>query len=161
VLHALRPTVYAQLTAERLAVRDVHSGRADAAPPICAVLPGPLRRVVAVGQESRTASADRPLHIVNPFEHPRTLVADVTLARQVLAGFLAKLFPLRFVPRMPVLVLHPRVEPTGGFTAIEIRALHEIGRGAGASRVLLWQCRELLERELRAIDLRSGGRLLV
>lgn len=160
MLNTLRPIVYAQLSAERLAVRDVRSGRAYAAAPICAVLPGPLRRVVEVGQEARTASADRPLHIVNPFEHPRTLVADVALARQVLAGFLARLYPLRFVPRLPVLVLHPRVEPQGGFTKVEIRALHEIARGAGASRVLLWQGRELLERELRALALPSGGRLL-
>jgi rod shape-determining protein MreB len=160
MLRALRPTVYAQLTPERLAVRDVRSGRAYAAPPIAAVLPGPPRRVVAVGQEARTATAARPLVIVNPFEHPRTLLADVTLASQVLAGFLAKLFPLRFVPRLPVLVLHPRVDPAGGFTPLEIRALHELGRAAGAARVLVWQGRELLERELRVLDLRAGGKLL-
>ena len=160
MLQALRPTVYAQLSPERLAVRDVRTGRAYAAPPICAVLPGPLRRVVEVGQEARTASADRPLHVVNPFEHPRTLVADVTLAQQVLEGFLARLWPLRFVPRRPVLVLHPRIDPAGGFAPLEIRALHEIGRGAGASRVLVWHGRDLLDRELRVLDLRSGGRLL-
>jgi rod shape-determining protein MreB len=160
VLNALRPIVYAQLSPERLAVRDVRTGRAYAAPPICAVLPGPLRRVVAVGQEARIASAGRPLHIVNPFEHPRVLVADVALAGQVLAGFLARLWPLRFLPRRPVLVLHPRVDPAGGFAPLEIRALHEIGRGAGAARVLVWHGRDLLDRELRALDLRSGGRLL-
>jgi rod shape-determining protein MreB len=160
VLATLRPTVYAQLSRDRLSVRDVRSGRAVAGPPIGAVLPGPLRRVVAVGQEARTAMADRPLHLVNPFDHPRTLVADVVLARQVLAGFLAKLYPLRYVPRRPVLVLHPRIDPAGGFTPVEIRALHEIARGAGASRVLLWQGRELLERELRALQLGSGGKLL-
>jgi len=156
----LRPTVYAQLAPERLAVRDVRTGRSVAGPPIAAVLPGPLRRAVSVGQEARTALADRPLHIVNPFEHPRTLVADLVLGQQVLAGFLAQLYPVRFVPRYPVLVLHPRVEPAGGFTRIEVRALHEIARGAGASRVLLWQGRELLDRELRALRFESGGRLL-
>jgi len=160
MLKALRPTVYAQLSAERLVVRDVHSGRAYAAAPIGAVLPGPLRRVLAVGQDARTASADRPLQIVNPFEHPRTLVADAILGQRVLAGFIAKLYPLRVLPRRPVLVLHPRVEPAGGFTQVEIRALHALARGAGASRVYLWQGRELLERELRALQLTSGGRLL-
>lgn len=160
MLTALRPTVYAQLSAERLAVRDVRSGRSYAAPPIGALLPGPLRRVLAVGQEARTATAGRPLQIVNPFEHPRTLVADAVLGQQVLAGFIAKLYPMRFLPRRPVLVLHPRVEPAGGFTQVEIRALHALARGAGASRVFLWQGRELLERELRALQLTSGGRLL-
>jgi rod shape-determining protein MreB len=160
MLSALRPTVYAQLSPERLIVRDVRTGRSYAAAPVGAVLPGPLRRVLAVGQEARTATADRPLQIVNPFAHPRTLVADVVLGQQVLAGFLALLYPLRFVPRRPVLVLHPRVEPAGGFTQVEIRALHALARGAGASRVYLWQGRELLERELRALKLDSGGRLL-
>lgn len=160
MLRTLRPIVYAQLSPERLAVRDVRTGRSHAGPPIGAVLPGPLRRVVSVGQDARTATADRPLHIVNPFDHPRSLVADVVLGQQVLAGFLAKLYPLRFVPRLPVLVLHPRIEPAGGFTPVEVRALHELARGAGASRVLLWQGRELLDRELRALQLGSGGKLL-
>ncbi len=160
MLRTLRPIVYAQLSPERLSVRDVGSGRSYAAPPIGALLPGPLRRVVSVGQEARTATADRPLHIVNPFDHPRTLVADVILGERVLAGFLARLYPFRIVPRRPVLVLHPRVDPAGGFTQVEIRALHALARGAGASRVYLWQGRELLERELRALKLDSGGRLL-
>jgi rod shape-determining protein MreB len=95
-----------------------------------------------------------------PARHPRTLVADVVHARQVPAGFQAKHDPLRYVPRRPELVLHPRIDPAGGFTPVEIRALHEIARGAGASRVLLWQGRELLERELRALQLGSGGKLL-
>jgi rod shape-determining protein MreB and related proteins len=160
MLHVLRPTIYAQLSPERLAVRDVRSGRAFAGPPIGAVLPAPNARVIRVGDEARTASADRPLRIVNPFRHPRTLVADIEIGRQVLKGFLAKLMPFRVLPRLPVLVLHPRVDPEGGFTAIEIRALHELASGAGAAQVYLWQGRELLDRELRALQFPSGGRLL-
>jgi rod shape-determining protein MreB and related proteins len=160
MLHVLRPTFYAQLSPERLAVRDVRSGRAYAGPPIGAVLPPPLARVIRVGDEARTASADRPLRIVNPFQHPRTLIADLEVGRQVLKGFLAKLMPYRLLPRLPVLVLHPRVDPAGGFTAIEIRALRELASGAGATQVYLWQGRELLDRELRALEFPAGGRLL-
>lgn len=159
MLHRLRPTVYAQLAPEKLSVRDVRSGRAYEAVPIGAVLTGPLPRVIRVGDDARTASADRPLEIVNPFRHPRTLIADSVRATQVLKGFLAKLYPLRLLPRMPVLVLHPRVDPAGGFTDVEIRALREMGYGAGASKVYLWQGRELLERELRALQFPSGGKL--
>ena len=100
MLNALRPIVYAQLAPEQLTVRDVRTARAYSAAPIGAVLPGPLRQVVGVGHEARTASADRPLQIVNPFQHPRSLVADVVLAQRVLAGFLAKVHPVRFVPRL-------------------------------------------------------------
>lgn len=160
MLARLRPTVYAQLAPERLAVRDVRSGRAYAAVPIGAVLTGPLPRVIRVGDEARTASADRPLQIVNPFRHPRMLLADAALGAQVLKGFLARLYPRRLVPRLPVLVLHPRVDPAGGFSAVEVRALREMGYGAGASKVILWQGRELLERELRALEFPSGGKVL-
>ena len=160
MLGFLRPTVYAQLDPDRLVVRDVRTGRAYAARPVGAVLTGPTRKVVRVGDDALTASAGRPLEIVNPFKHPRMLIADLTLGQQVLRGFLDKLYASSLMPRQPVLVLHPRVDPEGGFTEIEIRALHELGRGAGASRVLVWHGRELLQRELLSLQLGSGGKLL-
>ncbi len=160
MLRYFRPTVYAQLEPDRLAVRDVRSGRSFAARPVGAVLTGPIRRVIRVGDEALTASADRPLQTVNPFKHPRLLIADLSLGQQVLRGFLKKLYPSSLVPRLPVLVLHPRVDPEGGFTDIEIRALHELGQGAGASRVLVWHGRDLLQRELLSLRLTSGGKVL-
>jgi rod shape-determining protein MreB len=160
MLGFFRPTVYAQLTPDRLSVRDVRSGRSYAARPVGAVLTGPIRKVVRVGDDALTASAARPLEIVNPFKHPRMLIADFTLGQQVLRGFLKKLYPSSLLPRQPVLVLHPRVDPSGGFTEIEIRALHELATGAGAARVLVWHGRELLQRELLSLQLTSGGKLL-
>jgi len=160
MLRFLRPTVYAQLQPDRLSVRDVRTGRSYAARPIGAVLTGPLRRVVRIGDDALTASAGRPLEIVNPFKHPRMLIADFTLGQQVLRGFLKKLYPSSLLPRRPVLVLHPRVDPEGGFTEIEIRALHELALGAGAARVLVWHGRELVQRELLSLQLTSGGKLL-
>lgn len=160
MLRYLRPTVYAQLGPERLEVRDVRTGRSYAARPVGAVLDGPVPRVVRIGEEALTASAGRPLRTVNPFKHPRMLISDLTLGKQVLRGFLKKLYPSALLPRQPVLVLHPRIDPEGGFTEIEIRALHELGEGAGASRVLVWQGRELMQRELLSLQLTSGGKLL-
>lgn len=160
MLRIFRPTVYALLDPERLEVRDVRSGRRYAARPVGAVLDGPIPKVVRVGDDALTASAGRPLRIVNPFKHPRVLVADLTLGQQVLRGFLEKLYPFALLLRQPVVVLHPRVDPEGGFTEIEIRALHELARGAGASRVLVWHGRELLPRELLSLQLTSGGKVL-
>lgn len=160
MLRYFRPTAYAQLDPDRLSVRDVRSGRSYAARPVGAVLSGPIRRVVRVGDDALTASAGRPLELVNPFKHPRTLIAELTLGQQVLRGFLQKLYPGVLMPRRPVLVLHPRVDPEGGFTELEIRALHELARGAGVSRVLVWHGRELLQRELLSLQLASGGKLL-
>jgi rod shape-determining protein MreB and related proteins len=160
MLGSLRPTVYAQLHPDRLSVRDVRTGRSYAARPVGAVLTGPVRRVVRVGDDALTASAGRPLEIVNPFKHPRMLIAEFTLGQQVLKGFLKKLYASSLLPRQPVLVLHPRIDPEGGFTEIEIRALRELALGAGASRVLVWHGRDLLQRELLSLQLTSGGKLL-
>jgi rod shape-determining protein MreB len=160
MLRTLRPTVYAQLHPDRLSVRDVRTGRSYAARPLGAVLAGPVRRVVRIGDDALTASAGRPLEIVNPFKHPRMLIGEFTLGQQVLKGFLRKLYASSLLSRRPVLVLHPRIDPEGGFTEIEIRALHELALGAGASRVLVWQGRELLQRELLSLQLTSGGKLL-
>lgn len=160
MLGSLRPTVYAQLQPDRLSVRDVRTGRSYAARPLGAVLAGPVRRVVRIGDDALTASAGRPLEIVNPFKHPRMLIAEFTLGQQVLKGFLKKLYASSLLPRQPVLVLHPRIDPEGGFTEIEIRALRELALGAGASRVLVWHGRDLLQRELLSLQLTSGGKLL-
>lgn len=160
MLRYFRPTAYALLDPERLEVRDVRSGRRYAARPVGAVLTGPVTRVVRVGDDALTATAERPLQIVNPFKHPRLLIAHLELGQQVLRGFLRKLYPSTLIARRPVLLLHPRIDPAGGFTDIEIRALHELGRGAGASRVLVWQGRELLPRELASLQLGSGGKVL-
>jgi rod shape-determining protein MreB len=52
-------------------------------------------------------------------------------------------------------VLHPRVTPEGGFTQIEIAALRELGAGAGAYRVIVWQGRDLADEELVAGDFKG------
>jgi hypothetical protein len=45
-------------------------------------------------------------------------------------------------------------------TWLSASALHELAKGAGASRVLVWHGRELLQRELLSLQLASGGKLL-
>ena len=55
---------------------------------------------------------------------------------------------------------HPRVNPEGGWTQIEIRALHELAMGAGASRVVVWHGREISDEELREQRFDAGGEVL-
>ena len=57
---------------------------------------------------------------------------------------------MSLLDRFKPIVLHPRVAPEGGFTQIELRALHELGMGAGAYRVIVWQGRDLADEELLA-----------
>jgi len=152
-----RPVVYVTLQPDRLSMKDVGSGRSVSGPPVAAISREEKRRLVAVGQ---AASAIPNADVLNPFKHPRTLVSDFTLAQQVIKGFMKELFSDRLFAAAPTVVLHPRVDPEGGFTQIEIRALHELGIGAGAAKVIVWQGRELRDDELRSLEFESGGQVL-
>ena len=160
LLDYFRPIVYVTLKPELLSVRDVHSDRVVAGPPVAAISREPKRRMLGIGDEAKAAAAGGDADLVNPFKHPRTLISDFTTAEVVLKGFLRKLFEGRLFVAAPVIVLHPRVDPDGGFTQIEIRALHELAMGAGASKVIVWQGRELGKDELTRLDFASGGEVL-
>jgi rod shape-determining protein MreB len=160
MLSFLQSTVYVQLHPERLTVRHVQSGRSVSGPPIAAITSGPKPELVAVGDAARTPPPDKQVRVLNPFKHPRTLLADFTLGEQVLKAFMKKLFEGNLFARAPVVVLHPRIDPQGGFTQIEIRALHELALGSGASKVIIWQGRELQDQELRDLNFSSGGTVL-
>jgi len=56
--------------------------------------------------------------------------------------------------------MHPMGDPAGGFTQVEIRALHEMALGAGASQVKVWQGRPLTDQELMSRQFPSDGRVL-
>lgn len=148
LLDGFKPIVYARLEPELLSLREVRSGTMVSEPPVAAILD---KRVLAVGNAAHQQGGS----VVNPFKHPRTLVADFTVAQAVLKGFMKKLFAGRWFAPAPLLVLHPRVAPEGGFTQIEIAALRELGVGAGAYKVVVWQGRDLADEELLAGDFKG------
>jgi rod shape-determining protein MreB and related proteins len=66
----------------------------------------------------------------------------------------------RVIAISPIIVLHPKVDPEGDFTQIELRALLELAIGAGATKVILWHGRDLTDSELLELKFASGGRIL-
>ena len=151
LLRAFQPVVYAKLEPERLSLREVRSGRTVDEPPLAAVSHDAKKKVLAVGEAARL----QPGELVNPFKHPRTLIADFTVAQAVLKGLMKKLFAGRLFAPAPLLVLHPRVRLEGGFTEIELAALRELGVGAGAYKVVVWQGRDLADDELLGGDFKG------
>ena len=99
--------------------------------------------------------------IVNGFKHPRTLIADFTVAEQTLKYFLKLVLPTSPFKASPIIVIHPQAQLEGGLTQIEIRAFAELGLGAGARRVFVWDGPELTREELGELRFsRVGGKLL-
>ena len=56
--------------------------------------------------------------------------------------------------------MHPRGEPEGGYTQVEIRALRELGMAVGAALVTVWQGRSLTTEELLSGRFPLEGRVL-
>lgn len=155
----IKPIFYIRLSPYRLTVRNVRSGASVSALPEIAVSRGPKGQLLGAGEDAAPYRSSKSARVSNPFAHPRSLVSDFTLGEQVIKAFVAKLQKTSFM--LPArIVLHPQGEPAGGFTQIEVRALHEMARGAGASAVTVWQGPELTDAQVLEHDYPASGQVL-
>lgn len=153
-------TLYVQISPERLTVRDPKSGVALSEVAEVAISSGIKEKIVGVGAGARAAMHDPAVKLVRPFAHPRSLVSDFTVADQLLKEFIRRMPGQSFIRLAPVVVMHPQGEPEGGFTQVEIRAFHELAMSAGASRVKVWQGRDLTDQELLSGSFPATGQVL-
>jgi len=148
-LARFQPIVYVRLAPDVLSVRDVRARREVVEPPLVAISQGPKKTALAVGEAARTAAMRPGVSLVNPFKHPRMLLSDFTAAEVVFNAFLKKLLSQRLFALSPIVIMHPRVDPEGGFTQIELRALRELGASGGRRTVFLClEKRDLTDAEL-------------
>ena len=146
-----RQTLYLRLSARQLAICHVQSGAQFADEPVVALSKqGRPSQIVAIGHDAVALGDSLQWLLVNPFSHPRTLLADFALAEKVLAYFIARVRPRRWWPQPFTLILHPLEKLDGGLTQIELRAFHELGKGCGASHVRIWTGSPLSAYELKA-----------
>ncbi|MCL2656569.1 MAG: rod shape-determining protein [Betaproteobacteria bacterium] len=152
--------LYVQLSPQRLMVRDPRSGRAfDEVPKVAIVRPPNAKaKIVGIGAQAHMAGPN--VMVVNPFAHPLSLLSDFTVAEQLLKEAVRRVHHERLFVLAPRFVIHPQGDPEGGFTQIEIRALQELGLGAGARTVEVWQGPALSDEELLSHRFPAGGRLL-
>lgn len=162
MLKLFRSTVYVRIKPDRMSVLHVESGNEYSAVPVLALASKSGKRSVAgVGLEAAAMAGLANVTLANGFEHPRTLLADFTIAEQTLKQFLAKVVPGSLFAASPVVVMHPQARLEGGLTQVEVRAMVELGLGAGARNVFVWEGPELSKEELRELRFsRSGGKLL-
>jgi rod shape-determining protein MreB len=156
VFSALKPVVYVQLSADRLTLKNLKSGQALAEVPEVALTAPPKPKILAVGAEARSVAAAQGATLANPFAHPRSLVSDFTLAEQVLKAMLRRVQGRSLLAVSPFVLMHPLGTPAGGFTQVELRALHEMALGAGASEVVVWTGRPLTDQEILSRQLPPG-----
>lgn len=163
MLSLFKPSLYIQISPERVTVVNVKSGASISEVPELAITTNGGKRVIlAVGSQARlaAASASQSATWINPFGHPRTLVGDFTTGQQVLKMLVRQVLGSSSLPSLaPTVVIHPLGSPAGGFTEVETRAFREMALGTGASQVFVWTGRVLTNDEVasRAFPLTEGA----
>jgi rod shape-determining protein MreB len=152
--------LYVQVSPEKLTIRDPKTGASVSEVAEVAISCESKEKIVGVGAGARAAMLDPSVKLVRPFAHPRSLVSDFTVADLLLKAFIQRMPGQSFLKLAPMVVMHPQGEPEGGFTQVEIRAFHELAVGAGASRVKVWQGRDLTDQELLSGAFPSTGKIL-
>ncbi|SDM41921.1 rod shape-determining protein [Polaromonas sp. JS666] len=160
MLDLFQTPLYIRLSPSRLTVRNVKTGAFVSEVPEIAISRGPKPKVLGAGDEAAPYKSSSSALVSNPFSHPRTLVSDFTLGQQLLKAFIKKLPKSHLLAAAPRMVFHPQGDPAGGFTQIEIRALHEMALGAGASEVTIWQGQDLTDEQVLSRDYPPTGRVL-
>ena len=157
-----RATLYAQLSPQRLRLRNARTGALFDEPPVLALrakADGVHKQVAAVGAAALVLGGQAGVELAYPFAHPRSLLADFVLAEQLLKAALRTVWRPGWFARVPRLVLHPLGEPEGGLTSIEIRALRELAQSV-AGQAQLWQGPPLTDEQLQSGQYPAQGRVL-
>ena len=158
----LRNTYYLRMSAEQFSFLQVESGRLVSQPPLLAWRSvGHKRQPLAAGDAALAMAGQDGVSLGNGFQHPRTLLADFSIAETTLKLLLQQLAPRRWLQLPPVLILHPQTHLEGGLTQIEIRALAELALSAGAKRVYVWVGAALSPSSLARLEFpQNDGQLL-
>lgn len=78
-----------------------------------------------------------------PFANSRLAVANFKVAESLLKESLVAVLPRSISRVSPTVVMHQRYLSEGGLSQVEERVLNELGYGAGARKVYLWQGSDL------------------
>lgn len=158
-----RNTLYLRLQADLLRALHVESGNTLSEPPLLALRHAAKgqRVQLAVGNAALALDGQPGVELVNGFRHPRSLLADFAVAEMTLQLLLKRVQPPALLRPAPTVILQPLEQLEGGLTQVEIRALVELLRGAGARQVYLWTGEELERHELERLHFPAGrGTLL-
>lgn len=161
--------IYVQISPTLIKLRNCTTGKSISEPPEMALHRSAKITLHAVGSTAQTAitqaqAAGLPpgvtMELVNPFNHPRSIISDFVLAEQLLRYQLRSLLGKGWLQPAPWVVMHPLGVPEGGYTQVEIRALHEMCMGAGASQCVVWQGPPLTDAQVLSRSFPRDGKVL-
>lgn len=153
-------TCYVQLWSNRIRISCTQSTLVFDDQPLLAIATEDGKRiVVAVGckagqmhqqeqlkeqhNDTHNKKQSQNIMLINPLDHPRFLIADFVCAERLLRYGIASVYGKSLLPRSPVLIIQPMEKTEGGITDIERRMYTELGLGAGARKVYVYDGRPL------------------
>ena len=137
-------TMYVQIWENRLKITNIDTGAIFDEEPVLAIKKTNKGQptITAFGNKASSEIAEDIEH-VNPFSHPRSLIADFTAGEKLIQHIFKVLFDGSLFNPSPLAVIHPMEKTEGGLTQVEQRAFMELGAGAGARDVAVYQGPEL------------------
>ena len=148
MLNALRKlmgaTMYVQVWEHRLKITNVDTGAVfDESPVLAIKITNNGQPTIAAFGNKASAEIAEDIEHINPFSHPRSLIADFTSGEKLIQHIFKLLSSGSLFNPSPLAVIHPMEKIDGGLTQVEQRAFRELGAGAGAREVAVYQGPEL------------------
>ncbi len=144
--------LYVRIRSTVLSVRNVADGTSYEDLPVIAIQPKP-ERILAFGAAALAWQGRDGVRLANGFDHPRTIIADFTVAQETLKLFIRRVLGRKLFQVSPVVIMHVLDQMDGGLTQVECRALRELALGAGAREVYLREGPELTDRQIKTVSL--------
>ncbi len=140
LLSKFSTTFYIQIWENRLKITDIENNQVFEELPLVAIqTTGKGEKIiVAVGNNAKLEMGENT-EVLNPFLHPRVLIADFTVAEKLLQLAFKKLNTGKLFATKPRAIVHPMVKTEGGLSNIENRAFLELAYGAGAYDVIVYE----------------------
>ena len=152
VSNYFRNTLYIRLRAEKLSLLHIESGKEFTLLPEVAIeTTNRKNKILVYGAAAKAKKGMQNVEVVNGFKHPRTLLADFTLAEETLKYCMRGLMSKTLFAPSPVVIFQPLEMDEGGYTQVELRAFQELCERAGARKVYIKVGSELLKEDLANI----------
>lgn len=146
----LDSTIYVQIWENRIKAVNLSNGKYFDEKPLLAFTSNSkgVHTVKAFGNNAGSCHCD-DCEIINPFSHPRSIIANFTIGEKLLQLVFKELFEKNnLLKARPRVIVHPREKLEAGLTQVEERALKELAIGAGARDTKVYVGIELAQFEI-------------
>lgn len=127
----LRGVLYVQIWEGRLKVTNLMNNRVfDQTPNIAIKTEDDGRKKVTAYGDEALLKLDKDTISINPFSHPRMLLADVIIAQELLKYVFKKIKSSSIFA--PIVIIHPMEKLEGGLTFIEKNGFISLVKDSGA-----------------------------